>query len=104
MFQKSDTDTEWNKSLDDLKGMVQGVKFYEKPLETQAQILYQAAMVPRVLKALVEARDRILSQDAALAKYRGITPGAGSGGGSGGSNAAPVKQDDGMGFVDAMLR
>jgi hypothetical protein len=102
MFQKSETDQEWNQSLDALKQTVRGVQYNKLPMEKQAQILYQAAMVPRVLKALVEARDRILSQEEALKKYSASTPGAGAGGSA---ESAPVSSaDSGLGFVEAMTR
>lgn len=99
-FQRSETDSDWNHSLDALKDTVKNVKYYELPMERQAQILYQAAMVPRVLKALAQAKEMINSQNEALKKYSASTPGSAAG--SAGPST-PAMSGDSRGFVDSMM-
>lgn len=103
LLQKKEGDEwrDWNASIDQTHDVVKRLSEAKMNPDQFGAMLYSATLLPKVIETQRQTFARVQELETALARYQRVTPGAGSGGGTGGAASPAI--DPKMSFEDAIM-
>lgn len=93
---------DWNSGLREAKQLVASTDISKLSKTEIAQIMVQAAILPRACAAISQLWQMYAQANTALKRYQGARPGAGSGSSGVGTEPVMPASGDELGFVDAI--